>query len=50
MTVEQFAMLQRIEAKLDKLLVALAEEDEEQPARSFDGDELPGDRDQGQPL
>lgn len=44
--------LARIEAKLDQLLAALAEEDEdkEDPAESLDGDRIPGERDTSRSL
>lgn len=42
------AMLERIEAKLDALIAALAEEDE--PMLTLDGDPAGAERDQGRPL
>jgi hypothetical protein len=43
--------LDRIEAKLDALLAALAEEDEQEaPAQSLDGEYAGQERDQNQPL
>lgn len=43
--------IDRIEAKLDALIQALAEEGEIPPmAFDFDGDEVGGERDQGQEL
>jgi hypothetical protein len=50
MTVEQFAMLQRIEAKLDTLLAMLADEEEGEPARTLDGEPDGGERAPGTPL
>jgi len=49
---EMMAALARIEAKLDALLEALAEEDEgeQQPAMTLDGQPTGGERDQGQAL
>lgn len=45
--------LKRIEGKLDTLVDALAaegEEDQDEAARSLDGELVPGDRDQSQSL
>lgn len=43
--------LDRIEAKLDALLEALAEDHEEEEQHfDLDGNPLPAERDQGQPL
>ena len=42
--------LDRIEAKLDTLIAALAAEDEEPPEKDLDGNLLPGERDQTQGL
>ncbi len=44
------AVMLRIEAKLDKLIEALAEDGEEQPNTSLDGTQFPGERDQSQSL
>ncbi len=44
------ARLDRIEAKLDALIAALAEDEEDQPTRTLDGDESGGERDQTQGL
>lgn len=43
-------VLQRIEAKLDALIAALASDDEDEPQYSLDGDRIPGERDEGTPL
>ena len=45
-------VLVRIEAKLDQLLAALAEDDDEleEAAETLDGDRFPGERDTNQPL
>ncbi len=42
--------LQRIEAKLDALIAALASDDEEEPQYSLDGDLIPGERAEGTSL
>lgn len=47
------SQLDRIEQKIDALLGALAaegEEERDEPARSLDGEPVPGDRDQSQSL
>lgn len=47
------SQLDRIERKLDALVAALAADGEEElaePARGFDGDQVPGERDQSQSL
>lgn len=41
--------MQRIEAKLDALIAALASDDDE-PQYSLDGDLIPGERAEGMPL
>ena len=47
----QQAQLDRIEAKLDRLLAALAEDDQdEEPGVDLQGDPLPKPRDLGEPL
>jgi hypothetical protein len=40
----------RIEAKLDTLIAALAEDDEQEPSTTLDGDEAGSERDTTQPL
>ncbi|MBA0293919.1 hypothetical protein [Stenotrophomonas maltophilia] len=50
---EDSARLKRVEEKQDALLAALAaegEEEQDQPARSLDGELVPGERDQSQSL
>lgn len=50
---EDSARLRRIEEKQDALLEALAaegEEEQDEPARSLDGELVPGERDQSQSL
>lgn len=50
---EQCQATARLEEKVDALLVALAaeaEEEQDEPARSLDGDLVPGARDQSQSL
>ncbi|HBZ8061188.1 TPA: hypothetical protein ACKQDG_000476 [Stenotrophomonas maltophilia] len=50
---EQRQATARLEEKVDALLVALAAEGEEEqgePARSLDGELMPGERDQSQSL
>lgn len=42
--------LDRIEAKLDALIAALAEDEAEEPGRTLDGDLFGGERDQTQSL
>ena len=42
--------LDRIEAKLDALIAALAEDEPEKPGRTLDGDLFGGERDQTQSL
>jgi len=42
--------ISRIEAKLDKLIEALADEEAEAPNTSLDGTTFPGERDQTQSL
>jgi hypothetical protein len=44
------ATLIRLEAKLDTLIAALAEDEPEEPNLSLDGDLFPGSRDQSQGL
>jgi hypothetical protein len=51
MTLEQFDMLKRIEAKLDTLISALADgEEDEEPSLTLDGHPSGGERDQTQSL
>lgn len=50
---EQRQATARLEWKVDALLVALAaegEEEQDEPARSLDGELVPGERDQSQSL
>ena len=47
---EDRARLARIEAKLDVLIAALADEDEDAPNYSLDGEPLFRDREDGTPL
>lgn len=42
--------MDRIEAKLDALIAALAEDEEQEPSTTLDGDEAGGERDTNQPL
>lgn len=42
--------LARIESKLDTLIAALASDDEDEPQFTLDGDRMPPDRKDGQPL
>lgn len=42
--------LQRIEAKLDALIAALASDDDDEPQYSLDGELIPGERAEGTPL
>jgi hypothetical protein len=42
--------IDRVEAKLDKLLEALATEDDDKPTHTLDGDVLPADRAEHQEL
>lgn len=42
--------LDRIEAKLDALILLLTEEQEETPQFDLEGNELPGERDENQSL
>jgi hypothetical protein len=44
------AILMRIEAKLDILISALAEDDGDEPLLTLDGQPIGGERDQGSPL
>lgn len=44
------AALARLERKVDVLIAALAEEEDEQTERTLDGDPVPGERDQSQSL
>jgi len=44
------SQLDRIEAKLDALLAALADEETEAPEIDLDGSALPGERDQDEEL
>ena len=49
----ELSQLDRIEQKLDALLAALAaegEQEQDEQARSLDGELVPGDRDQSQSL
>lgn len=51
MTPDQYATLLRMEAKLDSLIAALAEdEDDEEPSITLDGERAGGERDQNQSL
>lgn len=50
MTPEQYETLLRVERKLDALIAALADEDEEPPSRTLDGEIAGGERDQGMSL
>jgi hypothetical protein len=45
-----FEQMNRIEGKLDVLISALAQDDDEGPTHDLDGNELPGERDQSQTL
>jgi hypothetical protein len=49
---QMLAAILRVEAKLDKLLAALAEDEDEEeaPNTSLDGTTFPGERDQTQSL
>lgn len=44
------ACLERIEAKLDRLLAALAGDDQDEPSMDLDGNPLPRERQEGEPL
>lgn len=44
------ATLARVEAKLDTLIAALAEDETDEPNIGLDGDLFPGERDQSQSL
>lgn len=48
--IDLVAMLQRIEGKLDTLIKALADDGDDGPLATLDGDLQGGDRDQGQSL
>lgn len=50
MSDDVLAALKRIEDKIDMLLFALAEDEEEQPEHTLDGELVPGERDQNQAL
>jgi hypothetical protein len=51
MTLDQIGeSLRRIEHKLDTLIKALAEEEDERPELTLDGERVPGERDQSQGL
>ena len=47
---ESRARLARIEAKLDVLIAALSDEDDDEPQYSLDGEPLFRDREEGVPL
>lgn len=47
---EDRARLARIEAKLDVLIAALSDEDDDEPQYSLDGELLFRDREEGAPL
>lgn len=42
--------IDRIERQLQTLIEALADDDDEEPQYTLDGDLMPGDREQGAPL
>lgn len=42
--------LDRIERKLDTLIKALADDDDDEPQYTLDGDPMPGEREEGAPL
>jgi hypothetical protein len=44
------AALQRLESKVDALIAALAEDEDDKPNISLDGEPFPGERDQSQSL
>lgn len=46
----EISQVDRIEAKLDSLIAALADEQDEKPQVDLDGNPVPGERDQSQAL